>query len=396
MGKGAGVADDYRFSKRLTERGFELHFLSPRSSTPPEFSFENLFNHNYSNFFDATNKWPTVLRRILWPFLFNLIVTLRALLVARRIRPHMVLGHSHYSSLPSYVIGKFFQIPSAVKLFGVMDLVHTEWSRGKYLFKNIEQIAALKIPQDAWIILDDGTRGDVAAANQGVPRERIHFLPNGINVEWSRGTYDHDRLREELHIPDGACVVLYLARLVASKRPWLLIRAATAIKHRTERRVVFVIAGDGPEKAACEVLVRQLGLTDDVIFAGALPHDRIPELMAASDVFAAAGGQSNMAIPTCEAMVCGVPVIAFNVGNTSDVIKDGDTGRLVPDGDVDAMAGAIADLLNNDETRRAIGRRAREFASRTFTGWDARVDMEIELITRMIDEHPARPGEIRT
>ena len=60
------------------------------------------------------------------------------------------------------------------------------------------------------------------------------------------------------------------------------------------------------------------------------------------------------------------------------------------------MAGAIADLLNNDETRRAIGRRAREFASRTFTGWDARVDMEIELITRMIDEHPARPGEIRT
>ena len=57
-GKGAGVADDYRFSKRLTERGFELHFLSPRSGTSPEFSFENLFNHTYSNFFDAMEKWP--------------------------------------------------------------------------------------------------------------------------------------------------------------------------------------------------------------------------------------------------------------------------------------------------------------------------------------------------
>ncbi len=385
LGKGAGVADDYRFCKRLTDSGFELHFLSPRSRAAPEFSFENHVSHTFPNFFDATRTWPTFLRRILWPLLFNVIVIPRALSIARRIRPHFVLGHSHYGSLASYLVREFFQVPSAVKLFGVMDLVHTEWPRRRYLLKNLEQIMALKIPQDAWIILDDGTRGDEAAIRHGVARERIHLLPNGINVEWASGSYNGEKVRQEFGIPAEAQVVLFLGRLVDWKRPETILRAAPSILHRARGRVIFLIVGDGPERKRCELLAGELGVAGDVVFAGAQLHERVPEIMAATDVLVATGGVSNMAIPTCEALVCGVAVAAFDTGNTGSVIKDGKTGRLVPDGDVDALAEAVADLLNNDETRRAISRRAREFACNNFTGWDERVDMEIELISSLIE-----------
>ncbi|MFQ5511706.1 MAG: glycosyltransferase family 4 protein, partial [Candidatus Krumholzibacteriia bacterium] len=357
MGKGAGVADDYRFCKRLTDLGYELHFLSPRSEVSPEFSFESHFSHTYPNFFDAMSRWPKVLRRVLWPALFNVIVTARALVLARRIRPHFVLGHSYYGSLPSYLVREFCAIPSAVKLFGVADLVHTEWPRWRYVAKNLEQIMALKIPQDAWIILDDGTRGDDAARRQGVPADKVHLLPNGINVEWANRPCDRGAARAEFGVPTGALVVSFLSRLVDSKRPQTIVRAAPAIQRLANVPVWFLVAGDGPERESCERLAGDLGVAGRVVFAGALPHERVPDLMAATDVLVATGLYSNMAIPTCEALVCGVPVVAFDTGNTGDVVREGETGRKVRDGDLEAQATAVAGLLNNEEARPSIGRR---------------------------------------
>jgi glycosyltransferase involved in cell wall biosynthesis len=390
LGGGAGVSDDYHFIDILTKRGYALDFLTPATENPPDLQFEGFRVHTYPNFFSATQGWPTPVKRCLWPALFNIVVTPRALSLARRLRPDFVLGHSHYSALPCWAVRKLVGIPGGVKLFGVMDLVHAEWPKAKYYFKNFEQIAALKIPQDIWIILDDGTEGRDAAIRHGVSAEKIRFLPNGINVEWAHQRYDRTRTREEIGAPEGAVLVLFLARLVASKRPELFIDAARRALERAHAPLFFIVAGDGPSRPPCERLVQSLGLVESVRFTGTVEHARVPRLMSASDVFVSTSRLTNVAIPTCEAMVCGLPVIGFDVGSTRHVIAHGETGLVVPDGDATALAQAIVTLAEDEPLRRRLGEEAKVRAQRDFTGWEARISEEISIIEALARDRAIR------
>jgi glycosyltransferase involved in cell wall biosynthesis len=339
--------------------------------------------HTYPNFFSATEDWPTAVKRVVWPALFNLVVTPKTVALGRAIQPDFVLGHSHYCSFPCFAARKLLRVPAGVKLFGVMDLVHTEWPKAKYAFKNFEQIAALKIPQDVWIILDDGTQGREAALRHGVPDEKIRFLPNGIDMEWADARYDRTRARREMGIPGESVVVLFLARLVASKRPEAFLEAARIVLQRTRRPVVFVVAGDGSSREGCEKLARSLELGAAVRFTGAVEHRKVPELMSASDLFVSTSRLTNVAIPTCEAMVCGLPVVGFDVGTTRDVIRHGETGFVVPDGDAERLAETIVTLVENDALRQRLGESSRAHAKRIFTGWEERIDEEMKLIEEL-------------
>jgi len=303
-----------------------------------------------------------------------------AVAVARRVKPAFVLGHSHYTPLATLIVGRTFKIPRAVKLFGVMYLVHTEWSRLKYYYKNCEQIIAFKIPQDAWMILDDGTRGKEAAVRHGVEETKIHFLPNGINVEWGEQDNDRSAVRRTLAIDEDTCLVLFLARFVASKRPEAVIRAIPRVLELSSRKIVFLFAGDGPERAACEVLAREQGISSYVRFIGSVAHYRVPAVMSASDIFVSTSSLTNMAIPTCEALVCGLPVAAFATGDTARLVRTGVTGVLVEDGDIEALADGIAFLADHPEERKKMGEAAKRIAASTFVSWDERTSMEFDII----------------
>ena len=129
----AGVSDDDRFIDGFVRAGYELHFLRPRNPR----SDPRVTTHVYPDFFRATRSLPTPLRRLLWPALFNLVVTPRVLSLARTLRPDVVLGHSHYTPFALWLCRRRPGIPSVVKLFGVMDLVHTEWSPLRYAFSAV-------------------------------------------------------------------------------------------------------------------------------------------------------------------------------------------------------------------------------------------------------------------
>ncbi len=374
----AGVSDDDRFIAGFTAAGYELHFLRPRSDRKDD----RVRTHVYPNFFRATRRLPTPLRRPLWPLLFSLLVAPRALALARRIDARMVFGHSHYATFTTWLVRKRLGIPGVVKLFGVMDLVHVEWGPLKYWFKNAEQLCALRFEQDAWIVLDDGTRGGDILRDRGIPPAKIHFIPNGLNLEWLDRRVDRARARERLGITAGQRVVLFLARLVASKRPMDVITAAGLVAN-ARPDVVFVVAGDGPERATCERAAGGAGHAH-IRFIGTVPHDDVPELMAAADVFVSTSALTNRALPTCEAMICGVPVVAYDTGDTATVVRAGETGALVPDGDVDALADAIGLLLGSDSVRKRMSDAARRLARETFVSWEERVAMEIRIVEGLI------------
>lgn len=377
----AGVSDDDRFIDGFTRAGYEIHFLRPRS--PQAQDDPRVRTYLYPNFFRATRSLPTWLRRPLWPLLFQVVVTPRVVQLARELRPDVVVGHTHYTTRATRRCRQALGIPSVVKLFGVMDLVHTEWPRAKYVFKNFEQLAALKYEQSAWIVLDDGTRGGDILRARGIPAESVHFLPNGLDVEWADASIDRGDARARLGLPRDGCVVLFLSRLVASKRPLDFLRAAARVLPGRDG-VAFVIAGDGPQRPACERTARDAGIGEGVRFLGTIPHDDVPNLMAASDLFVSTSTLTNRALPTCEAMLCGVPVVVYDTGDTRTVVRDGETGAVVADGDVGALSAAIARLLDDSTQRARLAANARRVARTTFTSWEKRIEMEMKIIDGLV------------
>jgi phosphatidylinositol alpha-1,6-mannosyltransferase len=380
------MPDDYYFIKGFSEHGFEVRYVSPRYRGPVDVSLDKYFVHDFPNVLEATERWPSLVRRPLWPVLFTACAVRRGMAVAREHPPSFVLGQTHLSAPAVRILARRLDVPSAVKLFGVVDLDRTDWSRWRYLRKNLEQILAFKVPQDAWLILDDGTGGNEAARRHGVPVERIRSLPNGVNVEWSEHVPEVG-VRERYGIKPDAAVVLFLQRLIEWKRPDVFIRAAPRILQKVRRPVQFVIAGEGSMRGRCEQLAFELGVAPAIRFVGAIPHEQVRDIMSVATVFASTNRRSNLGIPTCEALVCGVPVVTFDVGGTERIVRNNETGRLVPDGDIVAFADAVAELVNDEEKRRALSHGARALARETFTGWTQRVRMEIEIVEDLMRRH---------
>jgi glycosyltransferase involved in cell wall biosynthesis len=141
--------------------------------------------------------------------------------------------------------------------------------------------------------------------------------------------------------------------------------------------VHLLLIGDGPHRASLERRAAELGLSDRVSFAGPQPHAELPRYYAIADAFVIPStDHETFSIAACEAMSCQRPVIGTRVGGLPEVVRDGETGFLVPPGDPAALAERIGALLGDRALRERMGLAGREWTSRMFT-WD-------RVIARMI------------
>lgn len=114
----------------------------------------------------------------------------------------------------------------------------------------------------------------------------------------------------------------------------------------------LVMVGDGPERAAGEDAARRLGVERDVHFLGKI--DVVAPLLANADLFLLPSASESFGLGALEALACGVPVIASDVGGLPEVVRSGETGVLRPVGDVDGMAAAAIELLSDGNAWRSM------------------------------------------
>jgi glycosyltransferase involved in cell wall biosynthesis len=167
-------------------------------------------------------------------------------------------------------------------------------------------------------------------------------------------------LREQLGLGRGLPVVLTCARLDEQKGHEVLLRAAAQLPE-----VAFALAGEGPERERLEALAAELGVADRVLFLGY--RSDIPQLLAASDVFALPSLYEGSSLAVLEAMAARRAVVSSAIGGTDELIEDGESGILVAPGEVEPLAAALRGLLGDDERRARLGRRARERVEAEFT-----------------------------
>jgi glycosyltransferase involved in cell wall biosynthesis len=182
---------------------------------------------------------------------------------------------------------------------------------------------------------------------------------------------EREDLRRSLRLGDGP-VLLFVGRLVAQKGVADLLQALAILSDDWPTGSV-VIVGDGPERARLEARASELNIEGRVHFAGLVDPVRVPDFLAAADVFVAPsktdrdGAAEGQGLAVIEAMLAGLPVVASRSGGLVDAVRPDETGLLVDENAPDQIAAAVARLLRDSHLARRLADQARAMALESYS-----------------------------
>jgi glycosyltransferase involved in cell wall biosynthesis len=178
-------------------------------------------------------------------------------------------------------------------------------------------------------------------------------------------------------VPQEVPLLLFSGRLIERKGVDYLLRAMPAILSR--QKIRLIITGDGHCRPEWERLARSLELSNAVSFAGFVSNAELSRLFRSCSIYVhpaiydSKGDTEGQGVVLVEALINRRPVVASKVGGIVDVIKEGETGLLVPEKDPDAIADAVLRLLENPAYARELGERGQAHA-RNYFDWDRIID----------------------
>lgn len=184
----------------------------------------------------------------------------------------------------------------------------------------------------------------------------IEIIPNGVDLVPFHNPA-HPKDRSQFGLSANQVLLMYLGRLGPEKNLPFLLRAfagtAQAIKN-----VHLMLVGDGPEKEDLEERIQEMGLSDQVTFAGAAPYSEVPNYLAMADAFVTASVTEVHPLSIIEAMATGLPVLGIISPGVSDCIADEVTGFLTTH-ELAAFTAKMVRLVSEHEHRQAMGAQAR-------------------------------------
>lgn len=214
------------------------------------------------------------------------------------------------------------------------------------------------------VTVSEAVRRQVLKA--GYPARRVLTLHDAVDAT----TFSLDRVqtgarvREELGCTPAHLLVCAVGRLSPEKgQGFLLVAFREVIAAVPEARLVLV--GEGPLRSRLQAQVTRCGLSEHVIFAGY--RDDVEAIIAASDLLVMPSLREGFGDPVIEAMALRRPVIASRVGGIVEIVRDGETGLLVPPGDPGALARSVINLLREPQARERMGLRGQQVALRKFS-----------------------------
>jgi teichuronic acid biosynthesis glycosyltransferase TuaC len=201
------------------------------------------------------------------------------------------------------------------------------------------------------------------------PRRPITVVPNGADARVFMPR-DAREARERIGIPGDGPVVSYVGKLVPRKGVDTLIEAMGLLATEGADAPRLVMAGIGGLREPLEARAGELGIGDRVTWLGKVPHDDVGWVMATGDVFVLPSLSEGLPTVVCEAMACGLPVVATAVDGTPEIVDDPATGLLVEPHDARGLADALRRVLDDAGLRAAMGAEALRRSEADYT-WEA-------------------------
>jgi glycosyltransferase involved in cell wall biosynthesis len=215
---------------------------------------------------------------------------------------------------------------------------------------------------DAYVAVSDIT-AETARRNRDCAPGKLRVISNGIDL--SRFHPDDQARREvraELGISEDAWVMGTVGRLAPEKDQALLLRAMEPL---LGEGVHVVVVGSGPEEGRLHAIAESMRERRSVHLVGA--RRDVPRLLSALDVFALSSKTEGLPLVIPEAMAAGLPIVSTAVGGIPNVVDEGETGWLVPAGDVGALRRRIAEVAADRALARQCGGRARQVALQRYS-----------------------------
>jgi len=295
---------------------------------------------------------PRLLVRVIGRALAKLVTCVR---VARRERPAWVIGLNLVPhGITALVTGR---------LCGARTLYHElggpyEWSGGGWQGDNrilrrlpvpvptLERLL-LRVVKSFTVVAVMGGRGGRALAAHGVDPARICVLP---------GSVDLDRFRPGGHEEPRRYSFVTVSALIPLKRVEDFLDAIARVR-RARPGVTAAIVGEGPLEGELVERAERLGLDDAVDFLGFRAD--VEGVLRDSRVFVLTSRQEGLSIAITEAMASELPVVATDVGEATDLVRNGETGFLVSVGDVETLSRRLLELYDDADLRTRLGRSGR-------------------------------------
>ena len=212
---------------------------------------------------------------------------------------------------------------------------------------------------DAVIAVSESTARD-AIEILGLPRERVHVIPNGVNPELRPPSEDQVRaLRARYDLPGR--YILYLGTLEPRKNLPTLIKAYGLARRLGIDHGLVIAGGKGWYDEPIYEAIRVAGLEKDVLLTGYVPSEHLAALYGAADLFVYPSLYEGFGLPPLEAMACGAPVLVSNVSAMPEVVDK--AGVTVNPREPKGIADALLSLLADEERRRTLAKAGLERAA---------------------------------
>jgi glycosyltransferase involved in cell wall biosynthesis len=342
--KGGIAAHVFELSKSLVQAGHEVHVVTLRRQLFED-SYENLNGIDIHRLY-----YPRI--RVLGAFAYILIayVWLQGSILRRRI--NVIHAHTIFDAF----LGKLLRGTPRVATehsSGFLEALETgkRINRYRWIYSSFDTIVGPSCE------LVNSVNSLALPA-----KTKVLFLSNGVDTERFSPLVSGSTIRKKNGIGRTEPVILCPRRLEPKNGVIYLVKAAPIILEKYNAARILVV-GNGTQREVLEGESARLNVQKNVTFVGAVSNDRMPEFYAASDIVVLPSLKEATSIAGLEAMASGKPLVGSNVGGIPQIIKEGESGVLVPAKDFEKLADAIIHLLDNRDARAAMGKNARERAN---------------------------------
>lgn len=366
-----GMPSVYLIQKELTNRGFDNRYITIGDRKSCDYSsVDNIHIYNYQI------NTPVSSRRIIFTIyqsIYSVLLWIKTIRIATRLikeyKPDVIVGHTFYCALPAYFVAKRAKVPYIFREYGTMKLYDIV---SNSIIKKITrwyEIIAYKIPAQAYIFTDDGSKTKEAAIKLGVKEKKIWFLKNGIiNAD----------IVVPKKLPSDRLTIVTAGRLSKYKCMDDIIKGFSMAN--LSNADLYII-GDGEMFDELNYIAKVEDVENQIIFTGALPREEVLSYFKASDIVVAMGSIN----PMMEAMACGKPTISLELGSTADILNNMEDGIILKDRKPKSIAEALVLLANNKDLRCRMGNNANITAYTKFKTWQDRASEEIDIIESIIE-----------
>lgn len=302
----------------------------------------------------------------------------------RQTRPDIVHTHSGKAGLLGRLAARMARVPCVIHTIHGPSFGDFQGRGANFLFKNAERLAGRFTHR--FIVVANAMRDQYLRAGIGSP-ELYSRVFSGFNLKPYLEARNDLNLRAKYGIRPEDVVIGKIARLFYLKGHDDLFAVAPKLIE-SEPRLKFLLVGDGILRGEFEKKLSSLGIRDHFVFTGLVPPSQIPALTGIMDALIHLSRREGLPRALPQALAAGKPVAAFDCDGAREVCISGETGFLIPPGDLDQLSSSLRALLKEGDLRCRLGSRGRDFVKERFS--EEKMVSDIYLLYQNILKPPAR------